>query len=167
PSANHGHMDVGSFVLELNGVRWFHDLGSENYTQLESAGLDIWKSNQESDRWKVFRYHNKAHNTLTIDDKPQNVNGHAEIDNIKGKIMAASLNLTPLYTESIEFAGRKFEVLKDEQIKITDSIINNAEISTIRWSMLTKATPEIINANTIVLRQDSEELKLQILLPVN
>ncbi|MDT0648014.1 heparinase II/III family protein [Zunongwangia sp. F260] len=165
PSANHGHMDVGSFVFEMNGVRWAYDLGSESYSSLEAAGLDIWKSHQESDRWKVFRYNNRSHNTLTIDGKDQNVKGHAEIENLHGELMAASMDLTELYKESIEFAERKFEVIDKDQIKITDSISNNSEGSTVRWSMLTKADPQISEDGILTLRQDNEEIELQILSP--
>ena len=30
PSVNHGHMDVGSFVMEADGIRWAIDLGIQN-----------------------------------------------------------------------------------------------------------------------------------------
>ena len=39
PSVNHGHMDIGSFIAEANGVRWAVDLGSQNYESLESKGM--------------------------------------------------------------------------------------------------------------------------------
>ena len=36
PSTNHGHMDIGSFVLDMLGERWAHDLGLQSYHDLES-----------------------------------------------------------------------------------------------------------------------------------
>ena len=42
PSINHGHMDVGSFVFEADGVRWAIDLGSEDYNTTETRGVDLW-----------------------------------------------------------------------------------------------------------------------------
>ena len=39
PSANHGQMDTGSFVLDAGGVRWAVDLGAEGYHGIESRGM--------------------------------------------------------------------------------------------------------------------------------
>src|SRR5690606_12355158 len=41
-SVSHGHMDAGSFVLDMDGVRWASELGMQQYNSLESAGLKIW-----------------------------------------------------------------------------------------------------------------------------
>ena len=46
PSAPHGHMDAGTFVLEAGGVRWAADLGGESYLGLEEASVDLWNSKQ-------------------------------------------------------------------------------------------------------------------------
>jgi len=35
PSASHGHMDVGSFIMEANGERWVSDFGKQDYESLE------------------------------------------------------------------------------------------------------------------------------------
>ncbi|MBC8138772.1 MAG: heparinase II/III family protein, partial [Fibrella sp.] len=39
PNQSHGHMDVGSFVLEAGGVRWALDLGTESYDKMRAAKL--------------------------------------------------------------------------------------------------------------------------------
>src|SRR5690606_7139847 len=36
----HGQMDAGSFVLDMEGERWAHDLGAEDYNRIESLGMD-------------------------------------------------------------------------------------------------------------------------------
>lgn len=167
PGVNHGHMDIGSFVLDADGIRWALDPGTESYSTLEAAGLDIWKRDQESDRWKVFRYKNSAHNTLTIDGRNQNVDGHAEIKKLDGQAMSASIDLTELYKESVQFVSRKFEIKNKEQIQITDSIVNTEDVSTVRWSMVTRATPVISDSRTLLLQQDNEEIELKILSPAN
>lgn len=41
PSASHGHMDVGSFVLEAHGIRWAMDFGMQDYNSLESKGVKL------------------------------------------------------------------------------------------------------------------------------
>ena len=55
PSSNHAHMDIGSFVMEANDVRWAMDFGSSDYSTLETNGVDLWNMNQTSERWDVFR----------------------------------------------------------------------------------------------------------------
>ncbi|KAI9437845.1 chondroitin AC/alginate lyase, partial [Russula earlei] len=55
PSASHGHMDVGSFVMDADGVRWGADPGMQEYESLESKGIKLWSNGQNEERWKVFR----------------------------------------------------------------------------------------------------------------
>src|SRR5690606_11542582 len=38
-SVNHGNMDGGSFVFELDGVRWVVDPGNQGYENLEKTGF--------------------------------------------------------------------------------------------------------------------------------
>jgi hypothetical protein len=35
-------MDAGSFIFELNGVRWVIDPGNQEYYELEKTGFDLW-----------------------------------------------------------------------------------------------------------------------------
>ena len=75
PSANHGQMDIGSFVLDADGVRWAMDLGAEGYHGIESRGMNLWDRSQDSDRWTIFRQCNAGHNTLVIDGQLQRAAG--------------------------------------------------------------------------------------------
>ena len=61
PGTNHAHMDVGSFVVDMQGVRWAVDLGGQGYHGLESRGVDLWNRGQDSERWTVFRLNNFGH----------------------------------------------------------------------------------------------------------
>jgi hypothetical protein len=38
-SVNHAHMDIGSFVMDADGVRWAMDFGMQDYESLESKGI--------------------------------------------------------------------------------------------------------------------------------
>ena len=69
-SASHAHLDVGSFVLESQGVRWAVDLGPERY---EVPGYF------RSRRWHFFRARNESHNTLTLNGDIQNPGAEAPI----------------------------------------------------------------------------------------
>src|SRR6476646_181149 len=79
PSASHGHMDIGSFVLDSDGVRWATDLGSEGYYGIESRNMGLWDKAQNGDRWTIFRLSNLGHNTLVIDNQLQTAEGDAQI----------------------------------------------------------------------------------------
>lgn len=48
---SHGHQDAGSFIYEVDQVRWALELGQESYYKLEDAKLSLWGK----DRWKVYR----------------------------------------------------------------------------------------------------------------
>ncbi|HSM46694.1 MAG TPA: heparinase II/III family protein, partial [Draconibacterium sp.] len=99
PSANHAHMDIGSFVMEANDIRWAMDFGMSDYNKLETNGVDLWNMNQTSERWDVFRYNNMAHNTLTINGNKQLVTGNSPIENMVNTAdrKSVELNLTSLY----------------------------------------------------------------------
>ena len=78
PSDNtHTHMDGGSFVFDALGERWIADLGPQDYNSVEQKGLSIWDVSQQSDRWKVYRNTNFAHNVMTVDNSLFRVNGRA------------------------------------------------------------------------------------------
>ncbi len=40
--ANHSHLDLGSFVMDANGVRWAADLGGDNYNLPAYFGAQRW-----------------------------------------------------------------------------------------------------------------------------
>jgi hypothetical protein len=63
PKASHGHMDVGSFIVETGGRRWIHDLGTDNYNLPGYFG---------GQRWTYFRLNSHSHNVLSIDGQLQN-----------------------------------------------------------------------------------------------
>ena len=64
PYGNHSHMDIGSFVMSADGVRWAVDLGSQGYNSLESVGVDLWNYDQDGGRWTVYRPVSYTHLTL-------------------------------------------------------------------------------------------------------
>ncbi|HMO25510.1 MAG TPA: heparinase II/III family protein, partial [Tepidisphaeraceae bacterium] len=98
PSVSHAHMDIGSFVIDLDGVRWAMDLGAEEYARIEAAMPGLWDMHQESPRWQLLRYHNLQHNTLTIDGQLQRVDGRANTIRVgDAKWPFATIDLSPVY----------------------------------------------------------------------
>ena len=82
PSYNHAHADVGSFVLDIAGLRWGFDLGSENYGRVERAigPSGLWSPEPESLRWTVFRLGTRGHNTLLVGGRGQDPRGWAGVE---------------------------------------------------------------------------------------
>jgi hypothetical protein len=167
PSANHAHMDVGSFVMEANGVRWAMDFGWQEYESLESKGVQIWKMTQNSQRWDVFRYTNFVHNTLTVSGKLQQVKGHAAIVG-QGNTPAfqyAITDLTSLYSEQLTSARRGVALPEGRYVVVRDELETATQPATIRWTMLTPATVTLTGPNTALLTKDGQTLTLRVTEP--
>jgi hypothetical protein len=164
PSASHQHMDVGSFIMEANGVRWAIDFGNQEYNSLESKGIDLWNRSQNSQRWDVFRHKNTSHNTLTINDNKQLVAGNAIIETLSDNEnnMSVGMDLTSLYQLDAKKVERKVSLLNQKQVQISDFVTTFDKQIIVRWNMLTKAIPEIIDNQTILLAQDGKKLKVKL-----
>ena len=125
PSGPHGQMDIGSFVLDTNGVRWAIDLGAENYHSIESRGMNLWSSAQDSDRWTIFRQSNSAHNTLVIDGKLQVAKGHAKITEFSDapKSPFSVVDLSPTYKGQADQVLRGIYLLPSRVVRIEDNLM--------------------------------------------
>ncbi|NGM65821.1 heparinase II/III family protein [Sphingobacterium sp. SGR-19] len=166
PSTNHGHMDVGSFVMESDGIRWAIDFGREDYRLLESQNINIWNFDQNSERWGVFKYSNLAHNTLTVNGELQNVKGYAPLIDFfeTDDSTTATMDLSSLYPQ-LTTLKRNVTIANGEKVTIKDLYGSRSDESTIRWSMLTDATVSLSDAKTAVLTKDGKQLKLQVNVP--
>jgi len=162
PSANHGHMDVGSFVMDAMDVRWAMDFGSSSYNALESNGVDLWNMSQNSERWDVFRYNNKAHNTLTFNGNKQLVAGNAPVQNLVNTpgLKSAEVDLTSLYKNDVSLCKRTASIVDNRYVEIKDVITAGTNPVTVRWNLLTQAVPQRISDKIIRLTQATKQLYL-------
>lgn len=155
PSVNHAHMDAGSFVLEAEGERWVTDLGMQDYNSLESKGLNIWSRTQDSERWKVFRYHNLAHSTLSFNRALQNVQASAELelDESDANCTVIRTSLSALYAGQAASVLRTFFVVDNRFVVITDRFEGGATDQTVRFTLPTPAAVEESKDGTLLLTQ--------------
>jgi hypothetical protein len=162
PSSNHAHMDIGSFVMEANDIRWAMDLGMSDYNTLETNGVDLWNMNQTSERWDVFRYNNMAHNTLTINGNKQLVSGNSQMENLVNTtdLKSVELNLTPLYQNDVTNCRRTGAIVSNRYVEIKDEIKAKTNPLTVRWNMATQAVPQKVSNKIIRLTQSSKTLYL-------
>ena len=162
-SVNHGHMDIGSFVMEADGSRWASDFGMQDYESLESKGIQVFGRTQDAQRWSIFRLINKAHNTLTVNDQLQQVKGYAKIDQFSDQpgFMYAISDLSTVYENQLSEAKRGVAIVDQKFVVIRDEVVAANKPTTIRWTMLTSATP-VLGKNSLTLSKEGHTLELKV-----
>lgn len=163
-STNHGHMDAGSFVFEADGVRWAVDLGGVNYNKYEQQGVGIWDRKQGGERWKVFRYGNRTHNTLTVDEQEHNVDGFGEVlyyrplTEIRGELAIDLSEVLP----GVKQATRRIAFyMADRLVTVEDQLKGMEPGAAIDWTLVTRAKAKI-EGETVTLTQDGKQLGLSV-----
>jgi hypothetical protein len=164
PSVNHGHMDVGSFIMEADGERWAMDFGMQDYNSLETAGVNLWGMAQNSQRWEVFRYNNFVHNTLTVNDQLQDVGGYAPITSWSDSpaMMNAVTDISSVYEGNLNSAKRGIAIIDKQYVTVRDEIETPGSVKRIRWTLLTSAKVQITGKNTAVLSKNGKKLTLKV-----
>lgn len=164
PSVNHAHMDEGSFVMESDGVRWALDFGMQNYETLESKKVDLWNMRQNSQRWEIFRYNNLAHNTLAVNGGFQRVEGKATIKGTSDSpnFMSARVDMSQLYAGALTTANRGIAIVNKESVVVRDEVEAAESPATVRWTMATSASVNLISANKAELTKNGKKLILQV-----
>ena len=164
PSINHGHMDVGSFVFEANGIPWAIDLGFDDYDRIEKSGIQLWSNAQDAQRWDVFRYNNFAHSTLTFNHKKQRVDGAAHITSYSDTIdsMWVASDLTPVYRDQVKSVKRSVSLVDRQYVVIEDSIETGNRFTKLTWTMVTPASAKVISDHVMLLQKEGKKLYLKV-----
>ena len=158
-AVSHGNMDAGSFIFELNGVRWSIDPGSQSY-MIGEQGFDLWRQCQECERWELLTKNNLGHSTLTIDGKRHKVNGYALVKEFEsGEKPAVTFDLTPTFEGQLKSAFRRFTKDSERSLLIQDKVSPNETTRMVTWQFITQADVEITDYGA-TLRQDNQLLKL-------
>jgi len=164
---SHGNMDAGSFVFELNGVRWVIDPGVQDYNTLEQAGFDLWNQTQNSARWSLLTKGNQGHSTLTVDNAMFIVNGYAPLIDFKeGSNPEATVDMTQIFKGHLKNASRKFIKDTNHSITIEDQLVLEDSTKLLTWAIMTTAEVNPTSDGAI-LKQEGKQLNLKILSPGN
>jgi len=159
---NHGHLDLGAFMLDADGERWAVDLGPDNYNL-----PGYWTgATVDGPRWQYYRLNNRSHNTLT----PARALQSPEAD---GRMLAfgsapdrafAVADLTPAYPEY----GRKFRrgvaLLERARVLVQDEVEALKPGVPLTWRMLTGAGVTLAGRQA-TLQQNGRTLRVEILAP--
>ena len=159
-TVNHGNMDAGSFVFELDGVRWVIDPGNQDYNDLEQIGFNLWGSCQHCERWTLLTKNNYGHSTLTVNDALHVVDGFAPISEFKdGSQPEATVDLSAAFGGKLANATRRFVKESDRALLIEDRFTRSDSTQSITWQLMTTAEVEITEDGA-TLTQDGQQLKL-------
>lgn len=163
PSVNHGHMDIGSFVVEADGRRWATDLGMQNYESLESLGMKIFGKEQDAERWTIFRMNTFSHNVLIFDEQQQRVNGYAKIDRTSDSdgFMFAVSDISSLYSGQANQVVRGVALLENNYVLIRDEFETLDKTTKVRWQMVTGSNVQLGNREA-TLTNGGKIMKLKV-----
>ena len=162
---NHGNMDAGSFIFELEGVRWSLDPGNQNYNELEQLmGGGLWSSAQDSPRWTLLTKNSGGHSTLTINGEMHLADERAPLvrRELRGGLPQFTFDLSELYGKNLSKAQRSFSKLSETRLRISDELVFSDSTHSICWQMLTRAGIETVEEG-LVLTQDGSRLYFSIL----
>ena len=166
PGVNHGQADLGSFVLESNGVRWAIDLGPDDYNL--PGYFDRAKG-----RWRYYRNRAEAHSTLLVNpsaEPDQVVDAQCSITKFHGDAAApfAILDLTEAYQPHVQRLHRGFALLDRRAVLVRDELETHEAAVELWWSMVTRAEIQLRDQGRVAeLRQDGQALRAEILQPAD
>lgn len=163
--SNHGHLDMGSFVLDALGERWAIDLGPDSY------GLTRYNNIDGPDRWTYFRTSTEGHNTLTVGSKNESLDSDAHLiavgESASGTEKYAVMDLDSAYKDKLKHWKRGVKILPGPSIVIQDEFVPNGETDIV-WRMLTEADIHIeSNPAEATLTLHNKKLHLKLLSPAN
>ncbi|MBY0757204.1 leucine-rich repeat domain-containing protein [Clostridium sardiniense] len=158
---SHGDLDIGSFIYENNGIRWFEDLGPDDYN-LE--GYSDNKANGK--RWRYFKKRAEGHNTIVInpDEKEDQIyNAKVTLGDFfeTNEKYSIKSDLTNAYSNNASLVNRNISLYKKTGILEIKDFIKNKKASDVYWFGLTKAKIQISeNGKEALLSKDGKNLKV-------
>ncbi|NJC28458.1 heparinase II/III domain-containing protein [Neolewinella antarctica] len=162
---SHGNMDIGTFVFELDGVRWVTDPGNQRYYLLNKIGFQLGRYCQECERWSLLTKSNLTHSTLTVNNERFDVTGFAPISEVTtGDRPSATIDLSALNPGLLSTARRQFTKESDHGMLLTDEFVATDSARFVTWAIITTADV-IPRAGGAELRQDGKVLELTIVEP--
>lgn len=160
---NHGNMDAGSFVFELDKVRWVVDPGNQSYSRLEKEGFDLWDGGQDCERWTLLTKNNFGHSTISVNNQLFINDGFVPIvDFQKGRMPQVSFDLSAVYGDNLKHCTRTFIKDSPESLVIEDHIEPSDKTKLVKWQLLTTADVELHQGGA-VFKKDGKELRVEIL----
>ena len=154
---NHGHLDLGNFEFEADGIRWALDLGSDDYNLPGYFGKQ---------RWDYYRLNSESHNVPLIGGKGQLPDGVAKVVAVKqGDNPEIRLDLSSAYRDRATRVLRSVGLTeKRTRLRVADSFVL-PEAAAIQWGMTTDADIALQPDGSAVLTRKGRRCEARILCP--
>ncbi|MCX7006094.1 MAG: heparinase II/III family protein, partial [Kiritimatiellaeota bacterium] len=156
--ANHSHLDLGTFVLDMRGQRWCEDLGSDEYNLPGYFGKQ---------RWTYYRLMSAGHNVCTLAGANQEPKARAAMlafDGTPGKACAVA-DLTAGYAPAAKKAQRGVMLLVKSGALVQDESAL-AKPQELIWAIHTPAKITLAGREA-KLTQKGETIVVRILEPAS
>ena len=156
---NHSHLDLGSFVLDSDGVRWGVDMGPDSYNLPEYFGKK---------RFTYFRLTNFAHNTITPGTLLQDSKAVVPITHFATfpDHSFAVANLSPAYPDAADSMERGIALLDGNRVIVQDEIVRPRAGVVFHWNFFTRSAVLIAPGSKLVtLTEGDKTLTLRIVEP--
>ena len=161
----HDHIDAGTFVMNLGGVRWAVDLAKEPYSYVPDDQNPAIKAGLNS--YYFYRRKGEGHNVVVI-----NPDSGLEMDQaysakvVKSKFGAgrsyAVIDLSGVYNKNVNSYLRGYLVSDGRSaLTVRDEIDLKQADSELYWFMHTEGQVVIEDDHTAYILQDGKQLKLQ------
>ena len=168
---SHGHMDAGSLVYDAWGKRWIMDPDRQEYAPLEvlmaREGGRLFDLSQRSLRWKLLRFRNEAHSTLTINGAQHNVRGSASMidshfSTYRNDRIYCTFDLSSVFQGEAAYVSRMVELIDKRDLLIVDTIVALPDKEAqVRFNIVTPADVKVMERRCIQLSQDGNALTLR------
>ncbi|HEY3761647.1 MAG TPA: heparinase II/III family protein [Verrucomicrobiae bacterium] len=166
-SAGHGHLDLGSFIMDADGQRWAMDLGPDT-----KKGIYVlpgyFNVNKKEQRWTYFRVNNHSHNTVTPGDVLQDRHIVAPITKFEStpERAFAIVDLTPAYSEEAASLHRGIALLDRSRVLVQDEYQPAPTNLPLHWVMVTQAKIDLSDdGHSATLTSNGKTLRVDLLEP--
>jgi len=158
--ANHAHLDIGSFVLSADGVRWAVDLGGDNYNL-----SGYWSRGRGGKRWNIYRLNNRSHNTLVIADQVQDAHGKGKVALFQStpQRVHAVVDMSSAYAKQASKVLRGVAMLDRRAVLVRDEVTR--PVGPVRWGMVVAGAECKLDGASATLTRDGKTLSATILEP--
>lgn len=134
---NHGHLDLGNFIVDALGERWASDLGSDDYN------LPGYFNSSSGQRWTYYRLNSESHNVPLINGKSQHPDGTSKLTAFRsdGAFPYATVDLSNAYLENASGSiKRGIALINNRQTVRVQDEYDLERPRFIQWGITTKAT---------------------------
>lgn len=162
-TANHCHIDSGSFILDALNTRWFIDLGNDYYNL-----PNYFSTGSGGKRWTYYALRAEGHNTYVINpgtSEDQVIQSVSKITDFVSKPRGAygKVDLTPAYKKDASKAIRGIMLTGNRKAVVVQDEIDMLKPSEFYWFAHTKATIDVAeDGRSAILTMGSKKLYAQI-----